>query len=139
MSDAIKHECGIAFLRLRKPLEYFAGSKFILTSNKCKGNSKIAYINYENFPQDVKVGETVLINDGKLQIEVVKTNNRDKVTTKVIHGGPLRSNKGVNLPNTTISQPCLTKKDLNDLEFILTQPIEWIGLSFVRSPLKPHF
>ena len=109
--------------------ELVNGSKFILTSNKCKGNSKIAYINYENFPQDVKVGETVLINDGKLQIEVVKTNNRDKV----IHGGALSSNKGVNLPNTTISQPCLTKKDLNDLEFILTQPIEWIGLSFVRS------
>ena len=74
----------------------------------------------------------VLINDGKLQIQVLKTNKKDKVTTKVIHGGPLSSNKGA-LPNTAISQPCLTEKDLKDLEFILTQPIEWIGLSFVRS------
>jgi len=113
--------------------ELINGSEFILTSNNCIGNSKIAYINYENFPQDVKEGEMVLINDGKLQIQVVKTNKKDKVTTKVIHGGLLSSNKGVNLPNTAISQPCLTEKDLKDLEFILTQPIEWIGLSFVRS------
>ena len=108
-------------------------SEFILTSNKCVGNSKKAYINYESFPQDVKEGEMVLIDDGKLQIQVVKTNKLDKVTTKVVHGGLLSSKKGVNLPNTAISQPCLTEKDLKDLEFILTQPIEWIGLSFVRS------
>ncbi len=108
-------------------------SEFILTSNKCVGNSKKAYINYESFPQDVKEGEMVLIDDGKLQIQVVKTNKLDKVTTKVVHGGLISSKKGVNLPNTAISQPCLTEKDLKDLEFILTQPIEWIGLSFVRS------
>lgn len=109
------------------------GSEFTITSNKCVGNSNIAYINYERFPQDVKEGEMVLINDGKLHIQVVKTNKKDTVINKVIHGGPLSSNKGVNLPNTAISQPCLTEKDLKDLEFILTQPIEWIGLSFVRS------
>ena len=56
----------------------------------------------------------VLINDGKLQIQVIKTNQEDKVTTRVIHGGPLTSNKGVNLPNTANSQPCLTEKDIKD-------------------------
>ena len=66
-------------------------------------------------------------------MQVVETNKKDTVKTKVIFGGELNSNKGVNLPNTKISQPCLTEKDINDLNFIFTQPIEWIGLSFVRS------
>lgn len=123
--------------------ELISDTEFILTTNECIGNSTKAYINYKNFPKDVNEGETILINDGKLQVQVVNTNKRDKVTTKVVYGGPLDSNKGVNLPNTAISQPCLTEKDLNDLEFILTQPIEWIGLSFVRSAqdileLKKH-
>ena len=128
---------------VEKGSELVNNSEFILTTNECIGNSKYAYINYKNFPKDVNEGETILINDGKLQVKVVKTNKKDKVTTRVVYGGPLDSNKGVNLPNTAISQPCLTEKDLNDLEFILTQPIEWIGLSFVRSAqdileLKKH-
>ena len=97
------------------------------------GTPKKLTLIIEAFAKDVKEGETVLINDGKLQIQVVSTNKKDKVTTKVIHGGPISSNKGVNLPNTKISQACLTEKDMKDLRFILTQPIEWIGLSFVRS------
>ena len=128
---------------VEKGSELINNTEFILTTNECTGNSKYAYINYMNFPKDVNEGETILINDGKLQVKVVKTNKKDKVTTRVVYGGPLDSNKGVNLPNTAISQPCLTEKDLNDLEFILTQPIEWIGLSFVRSAqdileLKKH-
>ncbi|MGC6471085.1 MAG: pyruvate kinase [Flavobacteriales bacterium] len=117
--------------------------KFIITTNKCVGDSQKGYINYKQFPKDVKKGEIILIDDGKIHIEVISTNLKDEVVTKVIHGGVLKSNKGVNLPNTEISQPCLTKKDLEDLSFILTQPIEWIGLSFVRSAqdileLKKH-
>lgn len=119
------------------------GTEFVITTKECVGDSTKAYINYEQFPEDVKAGELILINDGKLHIEVVSTNSKDTVITKVIHGGELSSNKGVNLPNTVISQPCLTEKDLKDLDFILTQPIEWIGLSFVRSAqdileLKKH-
>lgn len=117
--------------------------KFIITTNECVGDSQKGYINYKQFPKDVKKGEIILIDDGKIHIEVISTNLKDEVVTKVIHGGVLKSNKGVNLPNTEISQPCLTKKDLEDLSFILTQPIEWIGLSFVRSAqdileLKKH-
>ncbi len=109
------------------------GSEFILTTKKLVGNTTIAHISYKHFPKDVKLGEKILIDDGKIQVQVVETNKKDTVKTKVIFGGELNSNKGVNLPNTKISQPCLTEKDINDLNFIFSQPIEWIGLSFVRS------
>lgn len=109
------------------------GEELEITPIETVSDNKLLYISYANFAQDVKAGEIVLINDGKLQIEVVSTNKFDRVKAKVLHGGPLSSNKGVNLPNTAISQPCLTEKDLKDLDFILTQPIEWVGLSFVRS------
>lgn len=108
-------------------------SEFTITTNECIGDATKAYINYQQFPKDVAKGETILINDGKIHLEVISSNKKDEVITRVVHGGELSSNKGVNLPNTEISQPCLTQKDLNDLDFILTQPIEWIGLSFVRS------
>ena len=119
--------------KLEGGVELVSGSEFTITTKELLGTSKLASINYENFPKDVQEGEMVLINDGKIQIQVTETNKKDTVKTKVLHGGPLSSNKGVNLPNTSLSQPCLTEKDLRDLNFILTQPIEWIGLSFVRS------
>ena len=74
----------------------------------------------------------MLLDDGKIGLEVLKTNKKDTVFLKVVFGGILQSRKGVNLPNTTLTLPSLTKKDLEDLNFILTQKIEWIGLSFVR-------
>lgn len=108
------------------------GSELLITHNACVSNNEKLYINYNQFAEDVEVGELIKIDDGKMQLEIIATNKKDEVKAKVLYGGPLSSNKGVNLPNTKISQPCLTKKDLKDLEFILTQPIEWIGLSFVR-------
>jgi pyruvate kinase len=81
----------------------------------------------------VKAGEQVLLDDGKLELEVISTNGKDEVKLKVIYGGILSSNKGINLPNTKISLPCLTKKDLEDLDFALDQNVDWVGLSFVRS------
>lgn len=107
--------------------------KFILTTTKCVGNKEKAYISYQEMPADVKPGEMILMDDGKLQMEVVETNFKDEVVLKVLHGGMLSSKKGVNLPNTKISQPCLTEKDLVDLDFCLDQNLDWIGLSFVRS------
>jgi pyruvate kinase len=80
----------------------------------------------------VQAGELVMIDDGKIHLKVKKTNLKDEVLAEVIHGGILSSKKGVNLPNTKISLPCLTKKDLEDLDFALEQDVEWIGLSFVR-------
>ncbi|MCH9661842.1 MAG: pyruvate kinase [Bacteroidetes bacterium] len=102
------------------------------TGDEFEGTRKRVYMNYDNFPQDVKKGERVLLDDGKLMFEVVKTNKKDTVTTKVIQGGPLRSKKGVNLPNTNISLPALTDKDKEDAVFAISQQVDWIALSFVR-------
>ncbi len=97
------------------------------------GTSKKVFMTYSRFAADVTVGERILIDDGKLLLEVTESNGTDLVKAQVIHGGPLKSKKGVNLPNTKISLPCLTEKDLADLEVALKHEVEWIGLSFVRS------
>ena len=104
-----------------------------ITTKECEGNESVLYITYPQFPQDVKVGETVLIDDGKIHLEVIDTNRKDSVRCLITNGGHLSSKKGVNLPNTKISLPCLTVKDIRDLEFALEQDFDWIGLSFVRS------
>jgi len=108
------------------------GQDLIITTEKAIGSATRVYITYPEFPKDVKIGETVLIDDGKIVLEVKDTNKKDEVTCTVIHGGILSSKKGVNLPNTNVSLPCLTKKDLEDLKFALDHDVEWIGLSFVR-------
>ena len=103
-----------------------------MTTKACIGNGEKLYISYQAFPKDVKAGETILLDDGKLQFKVIESNKKDAVKVKVIYGGILSSNKGVNLPDTKVSIPSLTPKDLKDLDFILKHNIEWIGLSFVR-------
>ncbi len=100
----------------------------------CIGNKEKIYMSYEGFPTDVQAGETVLVDDGKVVLQVIETNKKDTVKLKVIHGHTLSSNKGVNLPNTKVSLPAMTEKDHYDLGFIMTQPVNWIALSFVRSP-----
>lgn len=102
-------------------------------NEKCIGTKEKVYMSYNCFASDVKIGETILVDDGKLQFEVIETNGTDTVKLKAKFGGELKSNKGVNLPNTDISLPALTEKDLKDLDFILTQDVNWIALSFVRS------
>ncbi|MFD1094616.1 pyruvate kinase [Salegentibacter chungangensis] len=102
------------------------------TGEEFKGTAKRVYMNYETFPQDVKAGERILLDDGKLIFEVVSTNKKDEVKTKVIQGGPLKSKKGVNLPNTNISLPALTEKDVKDAIFACEMQVDWMALSFVR-------
>lgn len=108
------------------------GQEFKLVTTPCIGNEHQAYLTYEQFPHDVKEGETILIDDGKIRLQVISTNKKDTVVTRVINGGYLSSKKGVNLPDTEVSLPCLTPKDLADLQFALSQKVDWIGLSFVR-------
>jgi len=107
----------------------------LTTKNKITTNNlnKEAYITYKQLPCDVKPGEIILVDDGKIQLQVENTNKKDTVVTKVVEGGPLSSKKGVNLPNTAISLPALTKKDKKDLLFAIEQKVDWIALSFVRS------
>lgn len=109
------------------------GQEISITTKELEGDENQIYITYPQFPQDVKVGETVLIDDGKLHLKVLSTNGKDTVRCVITVGGHLSSKKGVNLPNTKISLPCLTVKDIRDLEFALAHDFDWIGLSFVRS------
>jgi pyruvate kinase len=109
------------------------GEEIVITTKEMEGDEHMIYITYPQFPQDVKIGETVLIDDGKLHLQVLDTNGKDSVRCRITVGGHLSSKKGVNLPNTRISLPCLTVKDLRDLDFALEQDFDWIALSFVRS------
>ena len=90
-------------------------------------------MSYLNFAKDVKVGEKILIDDGKLIFEVTQTDLKTTVHAKAILDGTIRSNKGVNLPNTDVSLPALTKKDKEDAIFAISQKVDWIALSFVRN------
>jgi len=105
----------------------------IISTTKIVGTSKHISINYKDLPKDVLPGERILLDDGKLCIEILETNGNDTIKGKIVYGGILSSKKGVNLPNTKISLPSLTEKDKNDLEFALSQNVDWIGLSFVRN------
>ena len=115
---------------LSKPIKIIKGEDFFITTNKL--SKKGVFVNYKNFAKDVKPKDIVLLDDGKLRLHVVSTDKKSLVKTKVVFGGMLSSYKGVNLPNTKISLPCLTKKDLEDLDFILSENISWVALSFVR-------
>ncbi len=108
------------------------GDILTFTNEKIEGDSKKVYMTYQKFPQDVKVGERILIDDGKLVLEVIETNQIDTVKAKTVQGGPLSSKKGVNLPNTNVSLPALTEKDIEDANFMLDLELDWIALSFVR-------
>lgn len=102
------------------------------TGERFEGTKERVYMTYDRFPQDAKPGERILLDDGKLIFEVVSTNKKNEVKARVIQGGPLKSKKGVNLPNTNISQPALTEKDIDDAIFAMSQDVDWIALSFVR-------
>ncbi len=109
------------------------GDILTFVNEKCIGTKEKIYLSYPSFAKDVTIGEKILVDDGKIVLEVLETDKKSTVKLKVIFGNKLSSNKGVNLPHTKISLPSLTEKDLADLQFIFTQPINWIALSFVRS------
>ena len=104
------------------------------TAEDVPGTATRVYMNYKEFPRDVNPGEKILLDDGKLMFEALETNRSTEVVCKVIQGGPLKSKKGVNLPNTKVSLPALTKKDIKDAIFAIGKEVDWIALSFVRTP-----
>lgn len=103
------------------------------TAEDVPGTAQRVYMNYKEFPKDVNPGERILLDDGKLIFEAVQTDKKTEVVCRVIQGGPLKSKKGVNLPNTKVSLPALTKKDIKDAIFAIEQKVDWIALSFVRT------
>lgn len=113
-------------------VEIKPGDQITITSDPLVGTASLISTVYKNLPQDVQKGEHILIDDGNLELVVNDTNGKD-VNCTVIHGGILKSRKGINLPNTNVSAPSLTEKDLEDLEFGLANDVDWIALSFVRS------
>ena len=118
---------------MKKEVVVNKGDEIIFaTGKRFDGTRERVYMTYDRFPQDAKPGEKILLDDGKLIFEVVSTDDKTEVKAKVIQGGPLKSKKGVNLPNTNISQPALTEKDIQDALFAIEQEVDWIALSFVR-------
>ena len=109
------------------------GNDIKIITDKVLGNAVRFSINYQKLPQDVSPGEKILLDDGKIMLEVITTNGKTEITCKIVQGGILSSKKGVNFPNTKISLPSLTEKDQLDLDFALDHEVDWIGLSFVRS------
>lgn len=109
------------------------GETITITTRQVKGNAKLVSTSYEGLPKDVKVGDMILIDDGKIELKVKETSGNE-VTCEVVYGGSLKSRKGINLPFTKVSAPSLTEKDVEDLRFGLEQKVDWIALSFVRKP-----
>jgi len=114
------------FVKKGDTISFKTGDRFIADKNEF-------YMSYLNFAKDVKLGEKILIDDGKLIFEVTQTDQKTTVHAKAILDGTIRSNKGVNLPNTDVSLPALTKKDKEDAIFAISQKVDWIALSFVRN------
>ena len=114
-------------------IELQDGQMIDLVTEKCLCTTEKLYITYDDFAKDAQPGEAILLDDGKIKLEVVSTDRINKVVAKVIYGGKLTSKKGVNLPNTSISLPSLTERDLENAAFALEYNVDWIALSFVRS------
>lgn len=113
-------------------LEVFPGDILTFTNEKLVGNKDRIYVSYPNLHADVMIGNKIMIDDGKLEVKVIKIENNHDVKVEVTMGGIISSKKGINLPDTKISLPALTEKDLEDLDFIIEQKLDWAALSFVR-------
>ncbi|SHG75640.1 pyruvate kinase [Chryseolinea serpens] len=113
------------------------GQTLIITTRELLGNREIVSTSYKTLNKDVKVGDMILIDDGKIELKVKEVRGED-VVTEVVYGGPLKSRKGINLPFTKVSAPSLTEKDLKDLMFGLANDVDWIALSFVRKAEDIH-
>ncbi len=114
-------------------LDLEVGDILTFTNEKCVGTKEKIYVSYPDLAGDVKIGNTIMIDDGKIEVKVVEVTRSKDVKVQVTLGGVLSSKKGINLPDTKISLPAITDKDLVDLEFIIEQKLDWVALSFVRS------
>lgn len=108
------------------------GDEFIFTIEKMVGTNEKIYVSYPNLTTDVKVGERIFLDDGKMELSVVRVLNDKEVLMRVTLGGVLTPKKGVNLPDSALTMPSMTEKDFADLEFIIAQKLDWVALSFVR-------
>jgi len=114
-------------------VELVAGQKIIITTEKITGDVKRVSINYKSFPKEVKVGDKIMVDDGKKKFEVIGIKG-EEVTCRIIVGGITKGKRGVNLPDSEISIGSLTEKDIKDLEFGIKNKVDFVALSFVRKP-----
>lgn len=114
-------------------LEVKEGDMLTFSNEKVVGTKEKIYVSYPNLHTDVKIGNTIMIDDGKLEVKVIGIEKNNDVKVQVTLGGILSSKKGINLPDTKITLPALTEKDLADLDFIIEQKLDWVALSFVRN------
>lgn len=114
-------------------LEVKPGDILTFTNVECLGTKEKIYVSYPDLYKDVKLGNLILIDDGKIEVRISGIEKNHDVKAEVTIGGVISSNKGINLPDTRISLPCLTEKDLKDLDFIIDQELDWVALSFVRN------
>lgn len=114
-------------------IDLVKGEELVIRTGKETGTAGVIYTSYVQFARDVKAGEPVLMDDGKLELRVLETDGKGEVLCEVVHGGVLKPRKGINLPSTAISLPCITEKDAVDLAYALEQDVDWVGLSFVRN------
>ena len=113
-------------------IELLDGSEIIFTTEKIIGTSKRIYVSYPNLTKDVKIGDRIFLDDGKMEVKVEEILNDTEIKISVTLGGTLLPKKGVNLPDSALTMPSLTEKDIIDLEFIIEQNLDWVALSFVR-------
>ncbi|MBP6025009.1 pyruvate kinase [Ferruginibacter sp.] len=113
-------------------LELKEGDEIILTTEKIVGTKSKIYVSYQNLATDVKPGERIFFDDGKMEVELKEVLNDKEVLIRVSLGGTLLPKKGVNLPDSELTMPSLTEKDIADLEFIIDNDLDWVALSFVR-------
>ncbi len=118
--------------KLKEPMELNDGEKLVITIDEMVGENHKVSTTYQRLPKDVKPGDTILMDDGLLQFKVLSSTERE-VTTEVVHGGILKSNKGINLPGVAVSAPSLTEKDKEDLLFGIANDVDYVALSFVRT------
>jgi pyruvate kinase len=115
------------------PVKLTAGSQICITTKQCMGTAERVSTTYQGLAGDVNIGDTILLDDGLIRLQVASV-NAPTVRCKVINGGVLNENKGINLPGIGVSAPCLTKKDLRDINFGIQNGVDYFALSFVRTP-----
>jgi pyruvate kinase len=119
------------WLKDHKPVELIDGAELIITTEEMEGDVRMVSTTYEGLPGDVKAGDRILLDDGLLELRVERVTPTE-VHTRVVHGGPLKEHKGINLPGVLVNTPSLTEKDREDLKFGIEQNVDYVALSFVR-------
>jgi pyruvate kinase len=116
-------------------IQLVEGEDIIFTTEKLVGTKEKVYVSYKNLAQDVEVGERIFLDDGKMEVQVKKILNEKEVLVSITIGGGLLPKKGVNLPDSKLTMPSLTEKDIADLDFIIEHNLDWVALSFVRKAI----